>query len=137
MKIAQAIFPENKHIAFIRLAGPNEFLHDCWAGADELAVIIGLRAESVLVTQELAQVAKNNAQLTEKCLSTDVVATAKAIVAHDTTHLRSLIVALEKHALLSKTERDKAIKDLGIRSAPFHPLLSADLNAELHIGAGI
>ena len=138
MKVAQAVFPENGHIAFIRIAGSNEFLHDCWAGADELAIIVGLRSSPQLVVEkELTQIARAGAYLTEKCLGTDVQATAKAIIAQDMGHLRSFLGALEKHNLLSKTERERAAKELGIRSAPFHPLLSADLNAELHIGAGI
>ena len=137
MKVTQAIFPENKRIAFIRLAGPNEFLHDCWAGADELAVIVGLHSPQLAVEKELAQLAKRGAYLMEKCLGTEVQATVKAIIPQDSAQIRALLTALEAHGLLSKSEKDKALKELGVRNAPFHPLLSADLNAELHIGAGI
>jgi hypothetical protein len=138
MKISQAIFTANAHIAFIQLSGSNQLLENCWAEQGERVMIVGLRQrEHAALDALIAAHSLSGVVQSEACLGLNVVAVSKSIVSDEVSKLKVLLAELEDKGIVTKVEKDKAISELGLRSFSFHPFLSDKHAEQLDAGAGI
>lgn len=134
MKITQATFSPNCPVAFVLLSAPQSLLEDCWAEAGERVIIIGMRKLLPEVRNGIEGIADGSEVWESKCLGTSVTTKFKAVIADDVEKIRGFLGGMAVDGIISKAERDKALSDLGVRSAPIHPLLSS---MDFHVGAGI
>lgn len=133
MKIAQATFSPHCPLAFIQLSQPHSMLDDCWAEGNERVLVLGLRSDVAELRQGISGIADGNEVIEQACHGTRLKARLKVIIADDLEKIRGLLGGLAVDGIISRSERDKALTDLGVRSMPIHPLMSMDMQ----VGAGI
>ncbi len=139
MKITQATFPDNKHIAFIQLSDPNQLFQGGWAERNQRVMVIGMRKkEHPLLRSAVADTAVDGAYVQESCFGSNISGNLKLIVTDTPSALRNFMDRLETDGIISEPEKARAVQDLKLRNGAFHPLLPERVSRELqHHGAGI